>query len=296
MTDAANTENRSIEIPDFAMWLTEKQRSFSQEYIVDLDPSSAYVRAGYKPKSTEAARSAAIKLLSDATVERYVVHLQKTRSAQPSVETNDTADSVLEFAISLSDKQLSFAQEYIVDLDPPSAYIRAGYKPKSIEAARSAASRLLNDQTVGRYVVYLQRARSVRTGITADNVIMEIAKIAFSNISDYFIWDKDGIKLKDSSEFESDKNKTSVISEITQEEFGRGCKKLHVKLHSKMDALKMLYKHLGLGVVNDLNLAMTVVRRFGYEIKDTYSEKPPADDDVMELEGHVPRSEETGLE
>jgi hypothetical protein len=72
----------------------------------------------------------------------------------------------------LTDKQARFVEEYLVDLDPAAAYQRAGYKPKGNKAARNAASRLLANVGVGAAIQAGKSARSKRTQIDQDYVLV----------------------------------------------------------------------------------------------------------------------------
>jgi phage terminase small subunit len=64
--------------------------------------------------------------------------------------------------------------EYLHDLDLAAAYRRAGYQPKSAEAARTAAHRLLRKVTVQAAIRKAFRARSERTEITQDYVLRRL--------------------------------------------------------------------------------------------------------------------------
>lgn len=75
----------------------------------------------------------------------------------------------------LTNKQKRFCEEYLIDLNATQAAIRAGYKPKN---ARSSASENLTKPDIQQYLQQLMQQRSQRTGITADDVISELAKIA----------------------------------------------------------------------------------------------------------------------
>ena len=81
-------------------------------------------------------------------------------------------------------KQARFVEEYLVDLNGKQAAIRAGYSAK---AAEVQASRLLNFAKVRIAITAAMRARSRRTAISADRVLLELAAIAFSNIFDFIM-------------------------------------------------------------------------------------------------------------
>lgn len=71
--------------------LTPKQRRFAEEYIVDLNASAAYRRAGYKARGN-AAEANASRLLRNAKVASVISELKRERSER----TQITADRVLE--------------------------------------------------------------------------------------------------------------------------------------------------------------------------------------------------------
>ena len=81
----------------------------------------------------------------------------------------------------MTDKQARFCEEYMIDLNATQAAIRAGYSPKT---AREQAPRLLANVSIQNRIAQLQAEQSRRTGVSADRVVRELAKIAFANASD----------------------------------------------------------------------------------------------------------------
>jgi phage terminase small subunit len=74
-----------------------------------------------------------------------------------------------------------FAQEFIVDLNGSQAYQRAS--PECTEpAARANASRLLASANVAKEVQRLLDERAIRTGITADRVLVRLWNIATADV------------------------------------------------------------------------------------------------------------------
>lgn len=71
----------------------------------------------------------------------------------------------------LTDKQLKFIEEYLIDLNGEQACLRAGYSKKS---ARGTASTLLANPNIFREITARQAKRQERTEITADYVISGI--------------------------------------------------------------------------------------------------------------------------
>lgn len=144
-----------------------------------------------------------------------------------------------------NNKQEQFAKEYLIDLNATQAAIRAGYSRKT---AYSQGQRLLKNVEIQTRISELMNERSRRTEITADRVIQEIAKIAFSDIGEYMTWDQDG----NITMLSSDNLDTSVIQAIksnrTLRPIGDGEEvidsSLEVKFHPKLKALELLYNHV----------------------------------------------------
>ncbi len=68
--------------------LTNKQKRFCEEYLIDLNATQAAIRAGYNPKT---ARSQGQRMLTKVDI---VLYLQRLREEQ-SERTSITADTVL---------------------------------------------------------------------------------------------------------------------------------------------------------------------------------------------------------
>lgn len=83
----------------------------------------------------------------------------------------------------LTRQQQRFCEEYIADSNATQAYLRAGYKASESSAAQ-AASRLLTNVKVLAEVARLEAARSKRTEITADQVLVKWAELAFAPVDD----------------------------------------------------------------------------------------------------------------
>jgi phage terminase small subunit len=146
----------------------------------------------------------------------------------------------------LTAQQERFCQEFLKDLNQTHAAGRADYSKKS---AKSVASRLMDDPRIQERIKTLMQARSKRTDISVDKVLKEIAKIAFSDLTEIF---KEDGSLKPTSEWP--RNMSRAISSVEIEELFDGygddrhqighTKK--VKLWDKGRALELLAKHLGI--------------------------------------------------
>ena len=79
--------------------LTDKQKRFCEEYLIDLNATQAATRAGYSAKT---AYSMGQRMLKKVELQEYIFNLQKKRSER----TEITADKVIEelAAIAFSDR------------------------------------------------------------------------------------------------------------------------------------------------------------------------------------------------
>ncbi len=159
----------------------------------------------------------------------------------------------------LTEKQKMFVIEYLVDLNATQAALRAGYSKKT--AYRTGNDNLKKPQIQEAIREQLD-AREARTLITADRVLEEYAKLAFSEITDYLdvitervvvdwdtdpetggkvpIWEiKQLLILKDTKDIP--KEKLAAIQSIKHGRYG-----LEFTLHDKKGPLDSIGKHLGM--------------------------------------------------
>lgn len=112
--------------------------------------------------------------------------------------------------------------EYLIDLNATQAAIRTGYSAKT---AASQGARLLKQSGVARAVQTAQQARAVRTEITQDRVLQELARIAFFDIRR--LYRADG-SMKDPCELDADTAAALASIEVKEElERGGGEDALH---------------------------------------------------------------------
>ena len=65
--------------------LTPKQQRFVEEYLIDLNATQAYIRAGYAVKSEDVAAATASKLLRNAKVQEAIQEAQKKLSERTGI-------------------------------------------------------------------------------------------------------------------------------------------------------------------------------------------------------------------
>lgn len=158
----------------------------------------------------------------------------------------------------MTPKQQRFVEEYLIDLNATQAAIRAGY---SAGTARAIGSENLMKPDIAAAVAEAQASRSMRTNITQDQVLRELARIGFVDIRKVVQWTSgasgfDEVEAEETGEVrlsvanfvmlvpsdQIDAETAAAISEVSQTKDGA----LKVKLHDKRAALVDLGRHLGM--------------------------------------------------
>lgn len=146
----------------------------------------------------------------------------------------------------MTDKQIRFCEEYVIDLNATQAAIRAGY---SQDTARSIASENLSKPNIQEYIQKLQLEISERNKITVDECVQILAKLARFDISD--IYDENG-QLKSIHEIDDDARLSlEGVETDTQLSFGKEGDNIgrtvtkKVRISNRKQAIDMLMKHLG---------------------------------------------------
>lgn len=139
--------------------------------------------------------------------------------------------------MALTKKQKRFVEEYLIDLNATQAAIRAGYSPES--ARQSGADNMKNPYICAR-IEKAMADRSRRTGVNADRVVMELAKIAFVNAGN--VIDADDATLKKDAAPED----LAAVQSVKVKSFGEDGVELEIKLADKLKALELLGRHLGM--------------------------------------------------
>jgi phage terminase small subunit len=156
------------------------------------------------------------------------------------VELEQVVDETTELK-PLTARQQRFVEEYLIDLNATQAAIRAGYAPQSADV--EGARQLRNASVRARIDIALAE-RSKRTGVNADIVIQELAKIARVNPIDVINPDTGEIKAGSTDDMAAI---ASVKVKVTPMKNGTAVER-EVKMADKLKALELLGKHLGMFV------------------------------------------------
>ena len=173
----------------------------------------------------------------------------------------------------LTEKQKLFCDEYLIDLNITRAYKAAYASCKSDEAAASNGNRLIRNDKVREYIAERIKEREQRTEITQDQVLKELAKIAFADITDFV-----EIVENTSIDYETCEEKTvkevniKATKNIPQDKLGviagikQGANGIEIKTNDKVKALELLGKHLGMFTEN-LKLDIDECKKFKDVVK-----------------------------
>ncbi len=146
----------------------------------------------------------------------------------------------------LNVRQKLFALEFLKDLNATQAAIRAGYSPRTAEAA---SSRLLRNVKVAAEIQKAMNARAKRIEVNQDTVLQGIARLAFWDVANMF--DADG-SLKDIRDMDVNTREAIAGFECVTAYEGDGDQKhavsrlSKVKLVDKGENLERLGRHLKL--------------------------------------------------
>lgn len=142
----------------------------------------------------------------------------------------------------LTPKQQRFIDEYLVDLNATQAAIRAGY---SEATAPEIGCQNLMKLNIKEAIAERQQKRAERTEITQDRVLLEVARLAFSDGRKAF--DERG-QLKPITQWDDDLGAAvSSIEVVTKDAGGGDVEYIHkIKLWDKNAALQKTMQHLGM--------------------------------------------------
>lgn len=140
----------------------------------------------------------------------------------------------------LTKKQQLFVDEYLIDLNATQAAIRAGY---STETAAVIGCENLIKPNIKDSICKAMAERSKRTGINADRIIQELAKIAFLNPTDVIDMDEATVRG------DSNRDDTAAIASVKVKRIptdNGDIVEREVKTYDKIKALDLLGKHIGM--------------------------------------------------
>lgn len=137
----------------------------------------------------------------------------------------------------MTKKQKLFCEEYLIDLNATQAAIRAGYSP---ESARQSGTDNMKNPYIRARIEKAMAERSRRTGVNAERVVLELAKIAFVNAG--MVIDATDATLKTDAAPED----LAAIQSIKVKDMGDMGIEREIRMADKLKALELLGRHLGM--------------------------------------------------
>lgn len=137
----------------------------------------------------------------------------------------------------MTKKQKRFCEEYLIDLNATQAAIRAGYSP---DTAGAIGAENLTKPEIQRAVAKAMAERSRRTGVNAERVVLELAKVAFVNVGN--VIDAKDATLKTDAAPED----LAAIQSIKVKDMGDMGIEREIRMADKLKALELLGRHLGM--------------------------------------------------
>ena len=135
-------------------------------------------------------------------------------------------------------RQRRFIDEYLRTNDAPASAQAAGYSPSQ---AKKNAGRLLRTPSIAHALRAELDARAERTRIAADRIVLELARVAFSDMSRIADWDNPDGKVTMRPPGELSDADRAAIARVT-----RHGGHLNIELHDKIRALDALGKYFKL--------------------------------------------------
>jgi phage terminase small subunit len=145
-----------------------------------------------------------------------------------------------------------FIQEYPVDLNATKAAERSGFSKKT---ARQQGARLLSNVNIQKAIQAALKKREKRTEITQDRVLKELAIVGFSDLKNYIEINDDTGAIRAKGFGEMPEGASRALESIREDRMVREDakgedsiinEKVTFKLHSKLNALELIGKHLGM--------------------------------------------------
>ena len=136
----------------------------------------------------------------------------------------------------LTPKHARFVEEYLIDANGTQAAIRAGYSKRS---AKVTASQNLSKANIAAEIAKNRAARTVRTQITADDVVQRLQLLASAELPNAASWDSVSVALVDSDKLSPAER--AAVRSVKMGQYGP-----EIRLSDPAPYLRMLGEHTGL--------------------------------------------------
>lgn len=145
----------------------------------------------------------------------------------------------------MTPKQERFIAEYLVDLNGTAAAERAGYAPKS---ARTSAQELLAKPQIVEAIEKAKAKRLARVTMTQDQVLDELALLAFSSVTNYVLDGAGNVVIAEGAPAGAERAIQSIKRRVIRSGRGDDTKTeqevIEIKLWDKVAPLMRAGRHL----------------------------------------------------
>ena len=172
----------------------------------------------------------------------------------------------------LNDKQKEFCKQFMngpegVRFNATRAYMKA-YNCDE-KSARRAASRMLTNVDIQAFLEKIRSRVEEHDIASLEKTVTELARIAYSDITEMLSFDDQGVRFKNSGELSkgvtsaiASVSSTKTIRQVNGEEEERI--EVKAKTHGKVQALSLLAQFFG--ITTDFNQARACLKRYGLEL------------------------------
>ena len=155
----------------------------------------------------------------------------------------------------LTPREKRFVEEYLIDMNAHGASVRAGYTKKQ----KHQGTVLMKRPHIKMAISEAMKEREERTKITQDDVVQELARIAFFDIGNLY---DDNNNFKGLNRLNKNQRKYVKVSKYPTQ-YGERTTVDAVDNRDKLKALELLGKHFGmfqdkLHVTNEQNIKLSV--------------------------------------
>lgn len=149
-------------------------------------------------------------------------------------ELADQMCKLVDKKTTLTNQEKLFCLFYCKNFNAAMAARKAGYVPNSPDISAQAGYNLLQRKEVRATVQELKRLRFGYAMITETDVLEQLAKIAFADITDYVAYDGGTLTVKDSALVDG-----TVIDEVVEGSHG-----VRIRLADRQKALRLLMEYM----------------------------------------------------
>ena len=141
----------------------------------------------------------------------------------------------------MNERQQRFVERYLLHLNASKAALEIGCKPCS---ARASGWKYRHHPKVAAAIEARMAERAQRLRVSAERVVEELARLAFSDIGNIAQWGTGSLTLKPNDDVAIDDR--VAIAELSLDQGKGKSRRTRIKLHDKQRALETLARHLGL--------------------------------------------------